>query len=173
LIVNLLTARAFLDHRITIFNQTQWRPFIHVEDISRAFRACLEAPTSLVANEIFNVGAERLNATLGDLARLVQEQIPEVAVDYIENTDHRNYRVSFNKISAALGFTCLHTLRDGICEVKRAFEAGIILDHRDPVYHNDRTLELLKTRAPREELPSVAGTSERFLHRAASAPAFG
>ncbi len=33
-----------------------WRPIIHIEDISRAFIAALEAPVERVHNEAFNVG---------------------------------------------------------------------------------------------------------------------
>ena len=34
LIVNLLTAKAHAEGMITIFNGTQWRPFIHVQDVA-------------------------------------------------------------------------------------------------------------------------------------------
>src|SRR5215471_2181759 len=34
LVVNLLSARAKQEGRITIFNGQQWRPFIHVKDIA-------------------------------------------------------------------------------------------------------------------------------------------
>ena len=36
---------------------TPWRPLVHIEDISRAALAVLEAPRELVHNEAFNVGA--------------------------------------------------------------------------------------------------------------------
>ncbi len=35
---------------------TPWRPIVHIEDISRAFIAALEAPEDLVFNQAFNVG---------------------------------------------------------------------------------------------------------------------
>ena len=38
LVINLLTARAFFEKKIVIYNARQLRPFVHVSDISRAFR---------------------------------------------------------------------------------------------------------------------------------------
>src|SRR5437899_11151494 len=35
---------------------TPWRPLAHVEDISRAFLAVLEAPRAAIHNQAFNVG---------------------------------------------------------------------------------------------------------------------
>ncbi len=40
---------------------TPWRPLIHIEDISRATLAALEAPSELVQGEAFNVGRDDEN----------------------------------------------------------------------------------------------------------------
>jgi nucleoside-diphosphate-sugar epimerase len=169
LVVNLITARAFFEQRITIYNQTQWRPFIHVTDIARGFVTCLQAPTSLVAYEIFNVGSNPLNHTLGDLALRVKAQVPSVEAQYVDNDDKRNYRVAFDKVSTVLGFSCTRTLEDGIREMKHAFESGLVTNYRDTVYYNDRTLQELNGRMAAEE--EVATVSEQFLRKRA-APAF-
>jgi nucleoside-diphosphate-sugar epimerase len=39
-----------------------WRPFAHIEDISRAFLAALEAPRDAVHNEAFNIGRDDDNS---------------------------------------------------------------------------------------------------------------
>jgi nucleoside-diphosphate-sugar epimerase len=169
LVVNLLTARALMERKITIFNQTQWRPFIHLHDISRAFIMCLQAPLSQVAYEIFNAGSYQMNTTLGDMAKLIQSLIPGVEVDYVENTsDHRNYRVSFDKIHTVLGFTCIKSLEDGILEVKRAIESRLVSDYREPIYHNDRTLESLNLQAVPEDPTNLLGESEKFLRNSSA-----
>ena len=36
-----------------------WRPLVHIEDISRAMAAVLEAPRATIHNEVFNVGRTR------------------------------------------------------------------------------------------------------------------
>jgi nucleoside-diphosphate-sugar epimerase len=170
LVVNQMTARAFFEHRITVFNQTQWRPFVHVDDIARAFIACLKAPASAVAYEIFNVGANPLNATLGELASLVAKEISGTRIQYVEKVaDHRNYRVCFDKISRTLGFTCLHTLADGIAEIKRPVEKGVVVNFLEPKYHNDRTLQQLNLRAIAQE-PQGVGTLSRMFVRGELVP---
>jgi nucleoside-diphosphate-sugar epimerase len=170
LVLNLLTAKAVCDHRLTIFNQTQWRPFIHVQDIARAFVTCLRAPTSLVAYETFNVGSDHLNCRLGNLAMMIQEQVRDIEIEYVENTDHRDYRVNFDKISKRLAFTCSHSLEHGISEIKRALESGLVGDYRDAKYHNDRIFERVNGQAtvPERSEPLV-NASERFLRQTAAA----
>ena len=49
LVINLLTARAFFEKKIVIYNARQLRPFVHVSDISRAFRLVLQCPIQEVS----------------------------------------------------------------------------------------------------------------------------
>jgi nucleoside-diphosphate-sugar epimerase len=170
LVVNLLTTKAICEGRVFIFNRTQWRPFVHVEDIARAFLACLRAPSSRVAHEIFNVGSNDLNSTMGDLAVRVQAQVPEAEVVYVDNSsDHRNYRVNFNKVSEVLGFECQYSLDYGIAEIKKALQSGLITDYRDPKYYNDRSIEQFSARAFGQEMEKAPSASEEFLRRSAAA----
>jgi nucleoside-diphosphate-sugar epimerase len=136
LVVNLLTARAVQDRRITIFNNDQWRPFVHVSDVARAFVCTLESAPALVSGEIFNVGSYHLNYSLGGLAEKIQEQIPDLVIEHKENEDKRNYRVSFDKIHSTLGFVCVKRLEDGISEIRKAIETGVIKDYRDKAFSN-------------------------------------
>jgi nucleoside-diphosphate-sugar epimerase len=48
LVINLLTAKATCEKRITIFGGGQWRPFIHVDDAAEAILKCLEVPLHVV-----------------------------------------------------------------------------------------------------------------------------
>lgn len=136
LVVNLLTAKAHQEGVITIFNGNQWRPFIHVEDVAEAVCRTLEAPVDLVSGQIFNVGDDRLNYTLSQVAELIRHEFPDTRVEEIENNDRRNYRVSFEKIRERIGFTCRRTLEEGIRELRVAFECGAIVNYKDPLYSN-------------------------------------
>jgi len=136
LVVNLLTAKAIQDGVITIFNGSQWRPFVHVQDIAEAVVQTLAAPVESVSGEIFNVGDDRLNFTLAEVAEKIRAQIPLTQIEYVENSDRRNYRVSFQKIRNCIGFTAQHTVESGIAEIRRAFERGEIRDYRRPFYSN-------------------------------------
>ena len=56
---------------------TPWRPIVHIEDISRAFIAALEAPEEAVFNQAFNVGQTAHNYRIRDIAQIVAEVVPE------------------------------------------------------------------------------------------------
>jgi nucleoside-diphosphate-sugar epimerase len=141
LVVNLLAAQAVCEKRITIFGGNQWRPFIHVNDAAEAILKCLEAPLHVVKGQIFNVGSDDQNYQIAQLGDLIKKLIPDVEViRQGDDTDRRNYRVSFAKIRKHLGFTPRYTVADGILEIKAAIEAGRIRDYRDARYSNYKTL---------------------------------
>jgi nucleoside-diphosphate-sugar epimerase len=142
LVVNLLSARARQDGKVTIFNGHQWRPFIHVKDVVEGIVAALEAPVRLVSGEIFNVGDVRLNHTLQDVAQIICEIFPGTDVEHVANADRRNYRVNFDKMRNRLSFQAKYTIREGVVELKKAFDDRYILDYKDLRYHNQRFLEM-------------------------------
>jgi len=136
LVVNLLTAKATREGKCTIYNGDQWRPFIHVRDIARAFVVFLESPVDTVSGEIFNIGSYKLNYTLKQVAEKIREQVPNTAVEYVNNQDGRNYRVSFDKLHSHIGFTCEVNLEEGVAEMRKALESREIGDYRDKIYSN-------------------------------------
>ncbi len=81
-----------------------WRPIVHIEDISRAFIAALEAPPDLVINQAFNVGQTAHNYRIRDIANVVADVVPgcrlEIAAD--ASPDTRSYCVNFDKIARVL-----------------------------------------------------------------------
>lgn len=154
LVVNLLTAKALRDGVITIFNGSQWRPFIHVSDVAEGFLAALDAPAGMVSGEIFNLGDSRLNYTLSDVAATIQRVVPEVRVEHIENPDRRNYRVSFDKIRDRLAFHSKVTLEEGVADLRAALTSGRIADYTDAAYHNQRFLKAAGRLISKEEIDS-------------------
>ncbi len=140
LVVNLLAAKAMQEGLVTIYNGEQWRPFLHVVDAAEAIVRSLEAPISLVSGQIYNVGDSRLNYTLTSVAERILDAFPGTEIEHKDNSDRRNYRVSFEKIRQQLGFSCSKTLEQGIAELKQAFQAGQISDYRAPLYSNVKFL---------------------------------
>jgi nucleoside-diphosphate-sugar epimerase len=128
LVVNLLTGRAATIGKITVFNGQQWRPFVHVKDAARAFVLALEANPAVVSRQIFNVGDYNLNYQLSEVSDKIAQIVPTVEVQHVDNSDHRNYRVSFDKIHRRLGFASEMTLEDGIREIYEAILSDGIHD---------------------------------------------
>ena len=155
---------------ITVFNGTQWRPFIHVRDVAAGILRVLDAQLSLVRGEIFNLGDSRMNYQLSEVAEKIQAVFPNTKVQNIENSDRRNYRVSFDKIRRQLGFQCSLGLQNGIEELQQAFERKQILDYRDPLYYNQEFLKLLGSPSCKNELDQhVMAVGVDFQHVGAGA----
>ena len=107
LVANFFTAQALEEGVITVTGPTQWRPFIHVRDIARAIVTTLEADPVVIQNQIYNVGDQRLNLTILQLAQSVKaivSQFRSVNISIREDSeDKRSYAVSFEKIHNDLG----------------------------------------------------------------------
>jgi nucleoside-diphosphate-sugar epimerase len=119
-VVNNLTGTAFTQGSVRLQSDgSPWRPLVHVEDISRAFVACLEAPRDVIHNEAFNVGRDEDVVQIRTIAEQVSE-ITGAPVSFAEGAgpDTRNYQVDFTKIrSQVLGFQPIWTIPQGIKEI--------------------------------------------------------
>ena len=101
IVLNNLVAWAFTTGKILLKSDgTPWRPIVHIEDISRAFIAALEAPEDAVFNEAFNVGQTAHNYQIRELAEIVADVVPGCQIEFADDAgpDTRSYRVSFEKI---------------------------------------------------------------------------
>ena len=104
-VLNNLVAWAVTTRKIFLKSDgTPWRPIVHIEDISRAFIAAMEAPEATVFNEAFNVGQTAHNYRIRDLAEIVASVVPNCAIEFADDAgpDKRSYRVSFEKIRRGL-----------------------------------------------------------------------
>jgi nucleoside-diphosphate-sugar epimerase len=105
LVLNNLTAWALTTGRVFIKSDgTPWRPIVHIEDISRAFLAALEAPRELIHNQAFNVGRSEENYQIRDLAEIVKETVPGCTIEFAADAgpDKRCYRADFSRIARTL-----------------------------------------------------------------------
>lgn len=133
IVLNNLVAWAVTTGRIYLKSDgSPWRPIVHIEDISRAFLAALEAPTSVVRNEAFNVGQTDHNYRIRDIAEIVAGVVPGCRIDSAPDAgpDKRSYRVDFGKIRRLLpAFQPQWDARRGAEQLYRAYCAsGVTLD---------------------------------------------
>jgi len=119
LVVNILTAKAVLEDDIPVYGGEQYRPLVHVADAASAFVAVLEADEEKVEHQIFNVGDNDLNYQISEVGRIVEEQVPDAEVRFVEHKeDNRTYRVSFDKINYILGWEAEYDIADGVEEIR-------------------------------------------------------
>lgn len=125
LVVNLMTLSAFQKGRIIVMGGgLQWRPLVHLSDVSQAFQLVIDANEKLVNKEIFNVGLD--NYQIKNLAYLVREQIPlDIEIDLApDDADKRDYNVDFSKLKNVLGFEARKSIIFGINEIYVALKKG-------------------------------------------------
>ena len=133
LVLNNLTAWAFTTGRVYIKSDgTPWRPIVHIEDISRAFLAVLDAPREKVHDEAFNVGRNEDNYQIRELADIVKETVPDCQIEYAPDAgpDKRCYRVDCSKIKRVLpSFDPQWDARKGVQELYEAYQkVGLTLE---------------------------------------------
>lgn len=130
IVLNNLTAWAVTTGRIHLKSDgTPWRPIVHIEDISRAFLAALEAPMEAVNNEAFNVGQTEHNYRIRDLAEIVAGVVPGCTIDFADGAgpDTRNYRVNCDKIKRVLpAFKPQWDARKGAEQLYAAYRSGAL-----------------------------------------------
>jgi nucleoside-diphosphate-sugar epimerase len=116
------------------------RPIAHIEDISRAFIAALEAPAEAVCGQAFNVGRTEHNYRIRDIAEIVGEVVPNCRIELASDAgpDTRSYRVSFEKIAKTLpAFQPQWDARKGAEQLYAAYKrAGITLEEFEGARYN-------------------------------------
>jgi nucleoside-diphosphate-sugar epimerase len=125
LVVNLMTLTAFQKGRIIVMGGgLQWRPLVHVSDVSRAFLTVISKTKDKINKEIFNVGLD--NFQIKDLAYMVREELPlQIDIDIApDDADKRDYNVIFKKAADVLGFKAQVGVLDGIKEIYSALKFG-------------------------------------------------
>jgi nucleoside-diphosphate-sugar epimerase len=125
LVLNNLAALAWTAREIRMTSDgTPWRPLVHLLDICEAIACCLAAPTDIVHNQIFNVGDNKENYQVSEIAQIVADVFPDCKLTFgTNNGDNRSYRVSFDKIHAKLpGFRCTRNALTGAIQLRDIFE---------------------------------------------------
>src|SRR2546423_887377 len=159
LVLNNLVAWAMTTGRVFIKSDgTPWRPIVHIEDISRAFLAVLEAPREVVHNLALNVGRTDENYQIRDLAEIVRQTVPGCVIEYAADAgpDTRCYRVDFSAIVNRLpAFQPQWNARRGARELLDTYrQVGLQLeDFEGPRYRRiDQIQKLLASRQLDESL---------------------
>jgi nucleoside-diphosphate-sugar epimerase len=131
IVLNNLVAWAVTEKRIYLKSDgSPWRPIVHIEDISRAFIAALEAPEDAIRNQAFNVGQTEHNYRIRDIAAIVADVVPgcKLVIASEDGQDTRSYRVNFDKIRRVLpAFKPQFDPRRGAEQLYRAYRESNLL----------------------------------------------
>jgi len=140
LVVNTLTAKAFIENKINVFGGEQYRPLLHVKDAAKAIHASISSKEI----GIFNLSLD--NFKIIDIAKAIKDHFPslKILIEDIPFQDTRNYRVDNSKSSSLLNFKADISLLDGIKEIKKLLIETRIKDINNPRYTNQKYLQIFK-----------------------------
>ncbi len=132
LVVNYFAKQAILGKDLTIFGGEQWRPLLHVRDVSCAILWGIEHHIA----GLFNLSTG--NYTIKEIAAKVQEHAPSIKVVFQEQLteDNRNYRIDCKKWLET-GWVGQHTLDVGIQEIMDVIKDERLRCIHDGVYVNE------------------------------------
>ena len=135
IVLNNLTGHAILTGVVKVLSDgTPWRPLAHAQDIGGAVVAALDAPADVVRARAYNVGTERNNSTVAEIAQAVCEAVPGSRLEITgeAGNDPRSYRVDFARARKELGFEASWTIPDGAAELAREYrERGLTQEQFD------------------------------------------
>jgi nucleoside-diphosphate-sugar epimerase len=158
LVVNLLTVKACLYRRMSVYGGAQYRPLLHVRDVAEAIVPNIATNHRGVYNLL------SANMTILEAAEKIAELVPGVAIERtdLKFQDARNYQVTGAKAEATFAFKPNLTVYDGIREIKTLTEQGRIGDVYNTRYSNAEFLRPLikRDRSPLgyEVVPGFADT---------------
>lgn len=131
LVANILSMRAARKEELNVFGGEQWRPLLHVRDVSTAVLHGIEKDIS----GLYNLSYE--NYTMKDLSAEIKKVVPDVKVNYVDMKfeDLRNYKVKNDKYLKT-GWKPSYDLQTGIKQIVKLIEQQRIKDINDDVYSN-------------------------------------
>lgn len=147
LTVNHFAKDLALGKPLVVYDQTTWRPYCHIEDISDAIIRVLEYPRDLVEFEVFNVGGNSMNHSKEQIVDLVRQSVPDAKVEYqAGGSDPRDYQVDFSKIQRVLEFSPIHTTAGHIQELVGLVREGRFSDVDDrPLFYGNHSIPRFDT----------------------------
>lgn len=147
LVANVLAKRATLGEKLVVFGGEQWRPLLHVKDVTTAVIFGIENQIS----GLYNLSSS--NYQIFQIADEIKEIIPDAQVEYVDQKfeDLRNYRVKSTGYFD-LGWKPQFVLKDGVNEIYTAISEHRIKELDDPVYSNHAYLKELSATGSREVL---------------------
>jgi nucleoside-diphosphate-sugar epimerase len=137
LVVNILTTKAYIDKKMSVFGGEQWRPLLHVKDVANAIGHTLDTQT----NGIYNLHYK--NFKIIEIANEIKNKMSDVEIETtpLPFQDARNYQVSSDKLKDVTGFEAAVDLSQGINEMHQLISSNRIKDINDPRYSNQNFLQ--------------------------------
>lgn len=148
--VNILTNYAVNKKFIKVFGGEQLRPNLHIIDYCKVVELLINAESSKIRNEIFNVGYQ--NLSILEIAKIVKKVVqikfPEkqdVKIIQEYSDDKRSYHINSDKIKKVLNFVPKKSTENAIEDLCSAFQKKLISSSFEKdIYFNVERLKNIK-----------------------------
>ena len=108
--------------KIEVRSKNSQRPFLHIDDVIRAIILVIESKEN-AAGEIFNVGSNDLNYSIGEIAKEITNIAKkENSLIVSDEKDKNSFTMNCDKINKKLGFKKNNDLKFGIKELLRKLD---------------------------------------------------
>jgi nucleoside-diphosphate-sugar epimerase len=134
LVVNRFVAQGIQDKKISVFGGSQFRPFVHVQDVASAFVKAIKTDNK----GLFNLGGS--NYRIADLAELLAEKTNCEVVTIKEIKDPRNYAVDSKLFEKAFDLRFEKDVEFAINEIMAAYSHKVVKNYKEPIYNNEEWL---------------------------------
>lgn len=138
LAVNNLTAFAYTKNQVLLKSDGKSiRPFIHVKDLARIFTYLATiANKELIHNEIFNIGQNKENLTIKEVADIISlVSGKDIVFDTAAQPDKRNYKVDFSKFKSVFpDFKFNESIKSAVEELWNFFSINDFSEYDINVY---------------------------------------
>ena len=138
LVLNALVSKSFNENSINIYGGQQYRPLLHVKDVSTGIIQALKKPN---IQGVFNLHSE--NIKIINLAEKVKDYFPNLKLKILkqEFKDTRNYKVTSDKAKKFLKYKPKYDIDYGINELLTILKESRIKNVYDPRYINQLFLK--------------------------------
>tara|TARA_B100001559_G_scaffold320061_2_gene331123 strand:+ start:32503 stop:33408 length:906 start_codon:yes stop_codon:yes gene_type:complete len=108
--------------KIQVKSKNSQRPFLHIDDVIRAIILVIKSKEN-ASGEIFNVGSNDLNYSMGEIAREITKIAKkENSLIISDDKDENSFTMNCDKINKKLGFKKNNDLKYGIKELLRKLD---------------------------------------------------
>lgn len=130
LLVNDLTYLATTQKYMLVYQPEFMRTFIHVRDLVKSFVFGIDNADKMIG-QVYNVGSNEMNYTKRQVCEMIKNKTNCIIYynDFDTDKDHRDYKVSYDKINA-LGFDTTISLEEGIDELIKVYQTLNLKDKR-------------------------------------------
>lgn len=128
LVINAMTFYGYKNKVIRMMRDgKQFRPFIHVIDVSRSIISALESDNDEIGGRFINMGSEKQNVQISDIAEMIKKKLGEnCKIELYGDADNRSYKVNFDMAKKLLGFDTKYNIEYGVDEIIEQCKTGLV-----------------------------------------------